>query len=580
MAYTPLPPRLKRKAYLFSGIYTDLGKQTRLRLAQVYRLVKSASGLMSRMVIDDWFRYSEKAAQLLGRTAAEGYENITEFELMGVIVAGILWTLLLLACGIAMATVSIMFLVLIIGVFLWVIGLSTLFALLVLLTAGVVTAGSATTSVALLAVAESLQFGEWALLACRGVFLTCPWCQTRFRWPIYLCPDCGTADRHLRPGTYGVLHNACAECGRKLPALLFNGRHKLRQLCHGCEKPLLLHIDAREWHLAVVGSRGSGKTSSIIAGLMELERKVLPAAGFVMAIEDLGQKASYQRCCGMLERGQPLDKTHNHRPVAFQVTIRDRHREKRGTIYVYDAAGEVFEQETALEISHTGRYLYVNAIILIVDPFAEEFNRARFALSPEEKRGLSPGGIPSKEVLDRLIEFLETQLQVAPQRKTGIALAVQVTKGDGFGILEECGGAVDLTGASSLAQSAKLAGERSGQVREALRSWQMDDFIRALESRFDPLCYFVSSPLGSMPGAMHAPFGSKCAANPYLWLLVHSGLLSERPKKTAVARNLGRFFFRCLGGREGQRLQLVVGGVSAVFVLAVLWLVLKLFSHL
>jgi hypothetical protein len=406
------------------------------------------------------------------------------------------------------------------------------------------------------AVAITLRGAEWAPLLVRGIGLTCPGCANRWQWPRYFCAKCGQAHDDLWPGVHGLRYHRCdgAQCGALLPALLLLGRNDLRQECRRCRSFIRADLVAREFHLAVVGARGSGKSNLIAAGVRQMLREVLQFEGFTSHVADPTQLARFNQWRSAHSQGLPLDKTHEHRPPAF--TLLCKHADgRRFCLYVYDASGEVFENQQLLaHDASTRHHAFIHGLVLVLDPFAEPCNQGRFALTPEEQRSLGPADRPVRDVLERLVEFLEILHGVRPGAPIRVPLAVVVTKADARAVLADCGGGVDVSASGGLASAADAGAAGSARVRAALASWGLGDTIELAERRFPETAYFVCSSLGRSVGApaAQAAFKPLRSAAPFAWLLHAAGCRTGAPAPLSHRAVQGlRRFDQALRGREG-----------------------------
>jgi hypothetical protein len=578
---------MKPKAYMFHGAYLDWSRIAKSTITWAWQINETVwrhveSGLRI------WWEKTQYVAKCFFQIAVGGFVGIEQLHqkwerdaksdsdrawaTVGAVILSIAWLAILFFIAGSLIAASLFCVAVLLGIGSGAVCLAAAFTLLILCLSGLTVAALAIATASLFAFALGLRVVEYAPLVARGVFLTCPSCGHRLRWPVYHCPHCGTPDDNLLPGVHGIFHHLCGHCSGQLPATVLTGRHKLRQTGRGCSKPVFLSLESREWHIAVVGARGSGKTTLMISGMTELKDHILPLLGSSLSFSDPNQATLYSHYRNVLGHGHILPKTPDYRPPAFHIEIKGASGNS-ARAYIYDAAGEVFESK-ALMASHSRHFTFIDAALLVLDPFAEEHNRRRFKLSVEERRGVGPADMAVREVTDRLIEYIEVMQDVAPGAQCDIPIAVVVVKADACGVMSECGGRPVLTGCRNLVHAGRIAEGQSWRVRSTLASWGLEGFIECVEARFHTVRYFVCSSLGEVPNPKIAHFHSEGVSAPYIWLLNVSGILHVSPKTVQSAANIYRFFRRGLQGKEGIRTQLASAGIVGsllLVVFVVLW---------
>jgi hypothetical protein len=573
---------MKQKIYIFRGIYTHWAHINGEAAERCTSCIKAAVA-WERRERSRWWRWNKRAFASLQRGRSRSHRwvrsNVRKFpaNLAAFLVVNAFWlALFLLALGLSIAYVAP-----IIAAALTPLTLVVLIApplafvsVLALVLAGVSTAVVYMT-------AMSMRAAEWVPLLLRGVSLTCPRCANRWQWPRYFCPECGQPHDDLWPGVHGIGHHKCdgAGCKASLPALLLLGRNDLRQECRKCHGFIRADLRASETHLAVVGARGSGKSNFLASGIAQLIKEVLTAEGFTAHIADPTQMAEFKQWRAAHASGRPVDETAQHRPPAFSILCANP-AGRRICLYFYDASGEVFENQMLLSHeNHSRHHRFVDGLFLILDPFAEAFNRNRFVLSQQEQRAIGPAEHSVDNVLDRLIEFLEGFHQVHAGATIKLPLAIVVTKGDARGILTECGGGADVKHAKTLPEAAALAEAKSAQVRQRLLAWGLSTVIELAERRFSQVKYFVCSPLGRSIGASStAALTPQFSAAPFAWLLHAAGCRTTTPLAARIS-NCNRRFFHIFQP-QGRRLhQIVIAVVTALLVIAAILVLNRQISH-
>jgi hypothetical protein len=367
-----------------------------------------------------------------------------------------------------------------------------------------------------LAAAVFFRVLEYGSMIWRRIFLVCPnsGCYRRISLPIYLCPNCGAEHERLVPGTYGTFRRRC-QCGQKLPTLFLFGRNKLPAICphEACRRPLSAAVGTkRNLHVPVVGGPAAGKTSFLMANMVELHG--CAANGEVsLSFPETKDEKLFDACRRAFGSGTVLRKTAEFSPDAFLVNLADG-RGKGALLYVYDAAGELY-QDTEVLRGHE-YYSYTHAILFLVDPFSLQRVQIDYQSS---LRGASDAIKPCAErpqdIYDRMIGTLRESSKMGRRFKNQ-PVAVVVTKVDAF----------DLASKMRVATSRRRDG--TGQESQSVRQWLMDhgegNLVRSIEHDFKNVRYFCCSALGRMPDGNGAPFRPAGVLDPLSWALDGYGI--------------------------------------------------------
>jgi hypothetical protein len=383
----------------------------------------------------------------------------------------------------------------------------------------------------------------------------CPKCGEET--PVFICPGCGERHADLAPSAYGLIKADCGRCGRRLPTLDLAGRLRLAK---ACGSPTCFHDlkgdafgAAGEFHYAVVGAQSSGKSNYMIAGVQALLDDFAPSNGYHAELPDPIQEHEYLAYVNGFRQGKPVPKTSPtaQRSLAFTVALK-RDDGLARLLYLYDAAGETFEGGDLSPTGHsmTGQdyHRFVDGILLMVDPFAEETFRQQQAGQARDH----PARKDAAYLLGRVLPFLERSLKVGPDRPIPVPVAVVVTKSDACGLDQQLTGP-DLRGRlGSMAAASEDAAQDAGLVRQFLVDAGAGEAVRILESRFSHVSYFAVSALGrSATLGNRAPFQPRRALGPILWLGQQTHALTDRHAAAQALVHLGEYLSRCLRGREG-----------------------------
>lgn len=376
-----------------------------------------------------------------------------------------------------------------------------------------------------------LRLVEYLSMIWRRIFLVCPnsECYKKISLPIYICPNCGVKHHKLIPGSYGIFRRQC-ECGAKLPTLFLFGRNNLPSICphEGCHRPLSASIGvARNLHVPIVGGPAAGKTSFMMASMHELHRRA-NVGDIGLEFPEKKHQTLYERCDRDYMSGTILGKTAEYSPDAFQLKLNDGGGSEK-LLYMYDAAGELFQQTDVLRRHEY--YSYTHGILFLLDPFSlpqvqidfeQPLQAAAAQVKPCEER--------PQDVYDRMITTLK-QFSKVTGSFGSLPIAVVVTKSDAFGIAKDIESTSSDCGAN---------GDRKGDDPESLsvRHWLMGhgegNLVRSIENDFKKVHYFHCSALGRLPDTSSVPFVPEGVLDPLTWVLKPYGLRLDGSKRTGL----------------------------------------------
>jgi GTPase SAR1 family protein len=373
-----------------------------------------------------------------------------------------------------------------------------------------------------------LRIIEYISMIWRHIFLVCPnaGCYKKIGLPIYICPNCGVQHKHLIPGSYGIFRREC-QCGAKLPTLFLFGRNNLPSICphEGCHRPLSSSIGvARNLHVPIVGGPAAGKTSFMMASMHELHRRA-DRGQLAMEFPEKKHRTLYEHCDRNFMSGALLGKTAEDSPDAFLVKLNDGGGEK--LLYIYDAAGELYQQTDALRRHEY--YSYTHGVLFLLDPFSlpqvqidfeHDLRTAAAQVKPCEER--------SQDVYDRMIGTLR-QFSKMSGSFGAVPIAVVITKADAFGLAAD----IESTGnGNGINEKHKDDDPESLSVRQWLISHGEGNLVRSIEHDFKKVHYFHCSALGRLPDSGSAPFVPEGVIDPLSWVLKPYGLRLDGSKRT------------------------------------------------
>ena len=117
-----------------------------------------------------------------------------------------------------------------------------------------------------------LRLCTWLNLRIYGIYYRCPraYCYYEMPIPSFICPKCKALHSRLWPDTYGIFFHRCG-CDTKLPTLDFLGRKKLDRICPECRAQLnLVYGKGTNIDIPVIGGPSAGKTNYIIMAINAL----------------------------------------------------------------------------------------------------------------------------------------------------------------------------------------------------------------------------------------------------------------------------------------------------------------------
>jgi hypothetical protein len=371
---------------------------------------------------------------------------------------------------------------------------------------------------------------ERAVVLARSGFAKCPHagCHEPVPLPTFFCPECGAEHDRLLPGPCGAFRRACS-CGKALlPTTFWLGKAKLRSACPRCKKPLRRELFTGSAHVPIYGGVSSGKTMLMMGATWQLMQGELD--GVVADFIDENDRASYDSVWKPgFESGRVREKTREMLPDAFLLSVR-RASGLPLSLYMYDPAGEAIERESDIE-GH--RFLrYVDGLALLIDPFSLPSFLKAYEAAGNDKVPMSTSHADPIEVVNRVVNVLESQAQLMRARNFNRRIAVVITKADNDMVQREFGVTLDDGGPVECWDDAGRDDD------ERVRSWLRHNepgLLQVLETRFTTLRFFVVSALGHDP-AQREPFQPRKVLHPLTWLLAGRTTLT-RP---ALARFAGR----------------------------------------
>lgn len=367
-----------------------------------------------------------------------------------------------------------------------------------------------------LAGALVVRFIEYASLLWRRIFLACPACYKKLSLPIYNCPGCGAVHKKLLPGSYGIFRRRC-QCGRKLGTLFLFGRNELPGFCPHCTKPLSASIGTiRNIHIPVVGGPAAGKTSFLMASMVELHQRAT-SGDLTLGFPEKRDERLFDACRSAFSSGSLLAKTAEYSPNAFLASVADADSNSV-LLYLYDAAGELFQTSDTLRTHEY--YSYTHGILFLIDPFSLPSVQVELGhLIRPAIADIKPCEERPQDVYDRVIGMLRT---ISKNGFGSQPLSVVVTKIDAFGLEARIRPPAERV--LTFDTKAQPVDGRSNAVRQWLLDQGEGNLIRSMEHDFKNIRYFYCSALGHIPSGRPTPFVPKGVLDPLSWTLGNYGV--------------------------------------------------------
>ena len=372
-----------------------------------------------------------------------------------------------------------------------------------------------------------LRLGELLVMWARWGFAKCPHCYRRISSPVFQCPSCGAKHTNLVPGLYGLLLRQCS-CGEaKLPTLFALGKaRRLTSYCphEQCEKQLSAGVFARNIHIPFAGGPTAGKTSLMAANLMQLLQG--QCKGLKAELIDEEDRRSFADVWKPnFEAGIASAKTADLAPPALLLSIGQK-QPGACTLYVYDPAGEAFEETDPL-LKHS--YLqYASGTILIVDPFSMESVREKIGHEMEGADFDYSRQSPTA-VFEQLVRALVARAGLNRQRASSLPLAVVIPKIDAFRLYQD----MHLPITEESVDDWSQAGAKESQRIRAWLNKQDSNLVRLIEGQFTHVRYFAVTAFG-VHHESGKPFRPIRTLQPFRWLLAGRRRMLKHPSAVAI----------------------------------------------
>lgn len=358
-------------------------------------------------------------------------------------------------------------------------------------------------------------------------YYRCPGCHEAMDIPVFLCP-CGTEHTRLWPSLYGILQHICKPCGRPLATTEWNGRRDIDRKCVHCNRPLNADIGMlTNVHVPVVGGPFAGKSNLIVGAVHELILRSEASGVLQISFPDSVHERDFKANVARLDGGRELAKTTEIVPQAYNLSVRKAGDRVGKIVYVYDAAGEAYASEgQSLQQIY---FKYVHGLIFVVDPFSIPDLRHELGAKIDDVRmTLRPSPVGVMESYERMLTVLEANLGLVRNKAYPHPISVVVTKVDALDLETRIGApaAQIMLARDPTVGTVGLAIDRL--VREFLRHYGLENFVRDIDRQFASARFFSCSALGRMPGTSVDRFVPLRALDPLESILARVGVLDAK----------------------------------------------------
>jgi hypothetical protein len=317
----------------------------------------------------------------------------------------------------------------------------------------------------ILGIAHSLRAAEFGIVRVRRWFIICPnsGCYKPVGLPVYRCRHCGAEHKQLVPGEYGILQRRCS-CKQRIGTLRISGRDSLPSFCpHAdCGKPLPTGVEKfRSIHILLVGGRNAGKTTLLAATLYALARRAERDA-IALQIPKKAHRETLALYQQLIEFHQFPSATHQRLPEAFVAYLQDWRR-RRAALYVYDPAGEAFQQKKTLLGQNFQKI--VCGLMFLIDPYSVRSFLLEF---PERTAAANVSSEDPEAIYAREIAALR-QTKGEQGAFVDVAIAMIVTKADSLSLRKDL------------------------DAKQWLMRYGHSNLVRTVESDFSKVRYFFTS---------------------------------------------------------------------------------------
>ncbi|QSS99705.1 hypothetical protein IMZ31_16820 [Pontibacillus sp. ALD_SL1] len=357
----------------------------------------------------------------------------------------------------------------------------------------------------------TVQFAVWSMdkgyRKWNKVKTLCPNCHHTSELPSYVCSGCSREHTLLVPSAYGIFKRTCT-CGEKLPTAFFNGRANMEAKCSGCNAGQQSR-ESTPISIPIIGGPSVGKTCFMISATKEIMDGVAPRQSWGIRFLNDREKRNFDSVSSNLGRGMLPSKTTNGPLTAFNFFISHQKWVTDKMVYLYDPAGESFNELNSLK--QHDYYENNHGNVFIIDPFSIIDIAKQYQKEQNYYNQIKPSDAPSEEILDRLMVYFSERYGIKPHKKIHQPVAFVINKVDAYNLKEKIGekAAGELLSANPSLKT--IDGAIHQLCYNMLKDAGMNNFLRKIDDKFSNYRFFASSAINSNE--------LTSADKPILWLL-------------------------------------------------------------
>jgi hypothetical protein len=318
----------------------------------------------------------------------------------------------------------------------------------------------------------------------------------------------------------------------------FCGKESRTYLCPICHFELPHDIESvRPWNIAIVGSRGGGKSFLIGSFIHALQNHLVTSMGITMSmLEDDTQERWLRdfyrpifRDRTLLPPTEPAETDIRVKiPLILRLTKAGLLRNHYANLSLFDSSGEDMNKSRTIS-EHVRSMIFADGLVFVIDPWQIRSVRDRLADSGIQPTAINEMSSP-ESLLDRLFGLLEREERIKVGAKVSIPTAFVVTKIDTLKPLLDPGSLLMSTSTHSHTLNLKEIETVSEEVKGWLARWLTPGFLGKIEQRFTCYSYFGVSALGDQPraGARLEVLDALRVEEPFLWILYKKGFVQGK----------------------------------------------------
>lgn len=315
----------------------------------------------------------------------------------------------------------------------------------------------------------------------------------------------------------------------------FCGKESRAYLCPKCHFELPHDIErVRQWTIAIVGSRGGGKSFLIGSFVHGLETHLVESMDMTMSMLDDDTQERWLkdfywpifRDKTLLPPTEPAEVDMRVRiPLMLRLTRTGLLRNYSANLSLFDSSGEDMNKSRTIS-EHVRSILFADGLVFVIDPWQIRQVRDQLADLTIQPAVINEMSSPER-LLDRLCGTFEREGIVKEGAKIPIPLALVVTKIDTLRPLLDPSSILANASTHNHKLNLKEIATVSEEVKSWLGRWLTPGFLKKVEQRFTSYSYFGVSALGEQldSGSRLEVLDALRVEEPFFWLLHLKGFI-------------------------------------------------------